>query len=149
MAVALLPPFEISVQSSDMAVRDALAQILTELGPLELSVEESGTIELVLAEVLNNIVEHAYPEPDNPGDIHIYCNHRPDGLHLKITDQGAAMPDGAAPLGKQASLDVDLMDLPEGGFGWFLIQDLAKDVQYARVENENQLTIRIAVALSS
>ncbi|MGC3937803.1 ATP-binding protein [Roseobacter sp. EG26] len=149
MAVALLPPFEISVQSSDMAVRDALAQILTELGPLELSVEEAGTIELVLAEVLNNIVEHAYPEPDTSGDIHIYCSHRSDGLHLKITDQGAAMPDGAAPLGKQASLDVDLMDLPEGGFGWFLIQDLAKDVDYNRVENENQLTIRIAVALSS
>jgi serine/threonine-protein kinase RsbW len=42
---------------------------------------------------------------------------------------------------------VDLMDLPEGGFGWFLIKDLAKDVVYARVEGENRLQLRVAVAV--
>ena len=50
-------------------------------------------------------------------------------------------------LGKPANLDVAFEDLPEGGFGWFLIQDLAKDVLYARVENENRLSLRLAVGI--
>ncbi|MEL7081583.1 MAG: ATP-binding protein, partial [Pseudomonadota bacterium] len=56
------------------------------------------------------------------------------------------MPDGETPLGRPANLNVDKMDLPEGGFGWFLIKDLAKDVDYKRVGWENRLSLRLAVA---
>lgn len=146
---ALLPRFDVSVQSDDMAVREALEQVLASLDPLDMSVEEIGTVELVLAEVLNNIVEHAYPDPSSAGPITIACTHRPDGLHLHITDQGEAMPNGALPVGKRASLDVGLDDLPEGGFGWFLIRDLAKDVSYQRVGAENHLSMRLSVAVLS
>ena len=55
-----LPPFDVCMQSSELAVREALAEISRGLGPLELNPEEAGTVELVLAEALNNIVEHAY-----------------------------------------------------------------------------------------
>ncbi|WP_257883483.1 ATP-binding protein [Roseobacter insulae] len=143
----MLSPFEVSVNSSELAVREALQDFLQALDPLKLDIEESGTVELVLAEVLNNIVEHAYPSPAPSGSIGIRCVHHNDGLHLTITDHGQAMPDGTAPLGRQAALNVDLMDLPEGGFGWFLIQDLARDVTYTRVGEENQLTMRLAVAM--
>lgn len=63
-----LSPFEVHVTSGQLAVREALEKFLDRLRPLELDIEEAGTIELVLAEVLNNIVEHAYPEtgPDGP-----------------------------------------------------------------------------------
>ncbi|WP_299780327.1 ATP-binding protein [uncultured Roseobacter sp.] len=145
--MANLPPFEISVKSSDMAVRKALGQFLHALQPLELSVEEAGTVELVLAETLNNIVEHAYPDPATAGYFTIACAHQKDGLHLQVTDQGLAMPDGTTPMGQRVSVDVEPGDLPEGGFGWFLIQDLAKDVSYQRVGSENQLTMRLAVAV--
>ncbi|MGZ2255885.1 ATP-binding protein [Roseobacter sp. A03A-229] len=145
----ILPPFTVSIRSSEMAVRDALQQVLSALGPLELGSEEAGTVELVLAEVLNNVVEHAYPDPDTAGTISIACAHQLDGLHLQIVDHGKAMPDGRTPLGQPVSLDVDFADLPEGGFGWFLIQDLAKDVLYERVGSENQLSMRLAVALPS
>ena len=50
MAAAILPPFEVSIISSELAVRDALSQFLAALGPIGLDVEEAGTIELVLAE---------------------------------------------------------------------------------------------------
>lgn len=145
--MAHLPPFEISVKCSELAVREALEQFLHALQPLQLSVEEAGTVELVLAETLNNIVEHAYPDPDTAGDFTVACTHQKDGLHLQITDQGLAMPDGTTPVGQCASVDVDLDDLPEGGFGWFLIQDLAKDVSYQRIGADNQLTMRLAVAV--
>ena len=147
MAAEILPPFEVSIMSSEMAVREALSRFLSALGPIGLDVEESGTIELVLAEVLNNIVEHAYPEGSPSGPIDIRCVHKKDGLHVSITDAGLAMPDGQLPLGNQVSVDVDLDDLPEGGFGWFLIQDLAKDVHYARNATQNRLTLRLPVGI--
>ncbi|WP_187428203.1 Serine-protein kinase RsbW [Roseobacter fucihabitans] len=146
--MALLPAFEFSVQSSEMAVREALRKFLNALDPLNLDEEAAGTVELVLAEALNNIVEHAYPQQESCGPIALSCNHLADGLHVRIVDEGKEMPGGAEPSGNQASLDVDHGDLPEGGFGWFLIHDLAKDVKYQRIGVKNQLSIRLAVGLA-
>lgn len=143
----LLAPFQLKVRSGKMAVRDALNGLIRGLAPLALDVEEINTVELVIAEALNNIVEHAYPEPDQPGPIEIRCAHRHDGLLMTILDQGLPMPDGQAPVGMAKNLDVDIMDMPEGGFGWFLIQNLTKDVRYRRVNDQNQLELRLALAL--
>ena len=57
------------------------------------------------------------------------------------------MPNGQLPLGMAQDVDVDMMDLPDGGFGWFLIKDLAKDVRYHRIGEVNQLDLRLAVAI--
>lgn len=142
-----LPPFDVCVQGSEMAVREALAKVLAGLGPLDLDVEEAGTIELVLAEALNNIVEHAYAPNAGVGPIRICCLHKKDGLHLRIQDEGLEMPDGQLPLGQPVSLPDEIAEMPEGGFGWFLIQDLAKDVRYRRVENGNELSLRLAIGM--
>ncbi len=137
---------QISITSGEFAVREALAALLEALTPLELDVEETGTIELVLAEAMNNIVEHAYPPEDVPGPINVKCSRQADGLRFQIKDCGRPMPDGVTPIGLPVDLDVEFSDLPEGGFGWFLIKDLAKDVVYRRVDDANQLTFRLALA---
>lgn len=142
-----LMPFDVCIEGGELAVRDALSRVLEGLGPLDLDVEEAGTVELVLAEALNNIVEHAYAPVAGEGPIRIHCVHEADGLHLRIQDEGIAMPDGKTPLGMIAPMGDDLMDLPEGGFGWFLIQDLARDVRYERIGNENALSLRLAIGL--
>lgn len=143
----MLNPIELCLVDRDTGVRDALARLLVALGPLGLAQEESSTIELVLAEVLNNILEHAYPGIGPLGTIRLSVCLRSNGLHVCIQDDGAPMPDGVAPLGLSQELDMGVPDLPEGGFGWFLIRDLAKDVRYRRLANHNQLDLRIAVAL--
>ena len=140
-----LAPFQVQVESGELAARDALRQFLDKLSPLNLDVEESGTIELVLAEILNNIMEHAYPESSDGGPIDISCIQKPDGLHVEIRDHGEEMPERKLPLGRLKSLDVDVSDLPEGGFGWFLIRHLAKDVTYGRDGAENLLSLRLAI----
>jgi serine/threonine-protein kinase RsbW len=140
-----LPPFEVHMQSGNEATRRNLIEVLKSLAPLDLEPEELSTVELVLAEVLNNIVEHAYPADCPAGPIRTRCQHLADGLHFTISDQGFAMPGGATPLGFSPNVDVELDDLPEGGFGWFLIKDLAKDIHYDRRGSENQLKFRIAV----
>mgnify|MGYP003624405433 FL=1 len=143
----LLPPFDVRLASGNMAAREGLRQVCAGLERLSLDAEELATVELVLAEALNNIVEHAYPAEQAQGPIHIRCCHKKNGLHFSIHDQGNPMPDGQMPLGLAQNVDVDLFDLPEGGYGWFLIKDLAKDIHYQRVGQENRLNFRIAVAI--
>lgn len=145
--MAQIPPFEVSIRCSEFAVREGLRQIIGALGPLELDKEEAGTVELVLAEALNNIVEHAHSAQHPDGCIEILCWHKVDGLHLQISDRGKEMSSHTPALGKRAPLDVSLDALPEGGFGWFLIHDLAKDILYQRVNSENRLSMRLAVGL--
>ena len=142
-----LPLIEVLVQSSTFAVRDALDRFLTALAPLCLDIEEHTAVEMVLAEALNNIVEHAYSSVPNSGPIRITGDHHHDGLHIHIVDEGVATPDSKLPIGLAPAVNLDIPDLPEGGFGWFLIKDIAKDVVYARVGHENQLKLRVAVAL--
>ena len=60
--------FHLEFESSPIAVRTALGRIIDGLGPLSLDPEEIGTVEIVMAEALNNVVEHAYPEGDPPFD---------------------------------------------------------------------------------
>ena len=73
---------------------------------------------------------------------------RYEGLAFDPQANALVGPDGRTPLGAAANLNVDLCDMPEGGFGWFLIKDLAKDVTYHRVEPENHLSLRLAVAMA-
>lgn len=144
-----LDPFDICVENGKLAVRDALSQFLHALRPLNLSADDKGTIELVLAEVLNNIVEHAYPPSASGGVIKIHCVHQSDGLAVQIKDEGREMPRGQLPSGELASLEVEMDDMPEGGFGWFLIQNLAKEVSYARIGDENQIKMRLVVGCTA
>lgn len=55
------------------------------------------------------------------------------------------MPDDETPAGLAVNTDVELKDMPEGGFGWFIIKDLAKDVAYTRTLDTNRLDLRIAI----
>lgn len=141
--------FHVQAQSGPLAVRELLKAVMDGLKSSSLDIEEVGTIEIVLAEALNNVVEHAYPEGDSQGPIDLFAEAKADGLHFRIEDIGHPMPDGQAPIGKQAELDVEMMDLPEGGFGWFIIRDLAKDVEYTRQGNRNVLTLRVAVTANA
>lgn len=142
----LLQPFNLQVTSGPLAVRKALEGVFDRLTPLALDVEEASTVELVLAEALNNIVEHAYPASDASGLIQLQMDHRKDGLHVQLSDWGRAMPDAKIPKGQLEPCRDNVMDLPEGGFGWFLIKDLSRDVEYLRIDGKNQLKLRIAVA---
>ena len=141
------PSLELSLGSSPQEIRAALDRVRRALRDAGWDDEARGTAELVLAEALNNIVEHAYSDADLPGPIHIACHHAPDGLHLAVSDEGLPMPDLQAPLGLPQEIDRPVCDLPEGGFGWFLIRDLAKDLSYRRLAQENRIDLRLPVGV--
>ena len=144
--MATTPCVDLSIPSCPHGVREALDRVIAALGPLNLSADEVGTIELVLAEALNNVVEHAYGDQGALQPIRICAHHRADGLHLRITDRGKAMPGDQLPDGVLPDVGEETDALPEGGYGWYLIHDLANDVAYRREGDENRLDLRIAVA---
>lgn len=122
-----------------VALRSAVARFVRQI-----TAEEAGTLELVLAEVLNNIVEHAYAEA-GPGRIELTIARDALGLTCRVEDDGAPMPGGMLPAGRLPSHAVAVDDLPEGGFGWFLIRDLTRDLSYARDGGRNLLMFRLPV----
>lgn len=128
------------VPADTMAVRDALSQVLAAPLMARLTEGDRGTAEIVLAEVMNNIVEHAYRA--GPGEIHLTL--RPDGgaLCCRIEDRGCPMPGETLPEGKAMPLGL-MEDLPEGGFGWYLIRTLAHDLTYRHTGGRNLLTFRL------
>lgn len=140
--------FELRLEGSFDGVRTALADIMQRLRNLDLSDDARGRVELVLAETLNNIAEHGFCDLAQPGFISVFCRQRAGSLSFRITDFGKELPDRALPCRaepqsgdtlKQMPIDA----LPEGGFGWSLIHDLAREVTYQRCGPMNALTLSI------
>lgn len=136
----------LSISSDPLAVRNGLADLFDDYAMSCLSDDVRGTAEIVLAEVLNNIVEHAYA--CYPGEIEIRVQIRAQDLQFNIIDAGLAMPDDQLPLGQLRDLGA-ADDLPEGGFGWFLIRTLSRDLSYVRSGRQNQLSFRLETNQSS
>jgi serine/threonine-protein kinase RsbW len=131
----------IVIPSTPLAVRQALCALFDHLMTEQMSAGARDTAQIVLAEALNNIVEHAYAQ--GPGEIEVTIEVCAVGLTCRIMDAGRPMPGGTLPEGKLAALTPD-DDLPEGGFGWHLIRTLSEDLNYRREGGRNLLTFRIA-----
>jgi serine/threonine-protein kinase RsbW len=123
-------------------VRDALVRLIDRLARAGLEDEGRIEAELVLAEAMNNIVEHAYRSAAD-GWIRLEVDLAEDRVHVRLEDGGAAMPGLAPPPGEPHDLDVPLRELPEGGFGWVMIRRLATDLAYERLPGRNRLCFAI------
>nr|WP_255599388.1 ATP-binding protein [Hasllibacter sp. MH4015] len=99
--------------------------------------------QIILGEVLNNVVEHAYGFEDGH-PVRLAIDHRPDGLWCVITDQGRVMPNGAPPAGIMPQVaGTPRDDLPEGGFGWAMVREMTDGIRYTRADGENRLEFLI------
>lgn len=126
-------------EATPEATRGMLSRVMAELKDL-MTAERAGMIEVALAEIVNNIVEHAYAEcPD--GEIRLTALVDDTLLRFEIRDDGLPLPGGTLPPGRPADLGGGRQALPEGGFGWLLIRSIARDLSYARQDGVNRLTV--------
>jgi serine/threonine-protein kinase RsbW len=134
----------LAVTATPQGVREALIRLRRDLTAAGLAPDDVGTAEMVLAEVMNNIVEHAYAGCSGARlDLQLRVCRGGGGLSVHARDTGAAMPGGTLPEGTPHRLDVGMEDLPEGGFGWALIRTLTEDLTYRRAGGENHLNFRV------
>lgn len=131
-----LPVADLVLQATPLAVRDALHEVRARLTG-HIPPEAINTTEIVLAEALNNIVEHAYAE--GGGQIRLRIILLPAMLDMWLEDEGRPMPGDGLPPGIDPLSHAE--DLPEGGFGWFLIRSLATAIVYRRESNRNRLKL--------
>ncbi len=141
------PPFGWQYQTDINAVPADVSQTLVglrqQLEGLGLPSDALFRLELVLAEILNNIVEHAYGDTGR-GVIEIGVSVHSGAIWCNLCDLGNPMPGGTLPLARRYALDdMDMQDLPEGGFGWGLIRDLTARLTYQRRGDRNLLDFRI------
>ena len=122
--------------ASSLEVRAALQELLRRLPQSGFDAELPGVLEIVMAEVMNNVVEHAYRGA--PGMIEVQVTSTPGRLHCRVTDFGLPMEEGRLPKGRLPGPGPD--GLPEGGFGWFLITSLAQEITYRRDGDANRLS---------
>jgi serine/threonine-protein kinase RsbW len=119
-------------------VRRALADLVATPPVAGLPPAARATVELVLAEVLNNIAEHAYAGAGGWVSVDLALSSH--GLACQIADRGQPMPACRLPDGRLwADPATPLCDLPEGGFGWSLIRSLTADLRYRRDAGGNRL----------
>ncbi|NHB76482.1 ATP-binding protein [Rhodobacter sp. M37P] len=133
------PELYLAFRADPASIRRSLAGMLV-CPPLSALREDArGSAEVVLAEALNNVAEHAYGEAG--GQVEVTLRQETAGIRCLIVDAGRAMPGGTLPEGRlPPDRGPALQDLPEGGFGWHLIRSLCTDLSYSRIADRNHLT---------
>lgn len=135
----------IMVEPTPLGVRRALAEMRARFAPATPGPDMLGMAETVLAEVLNNVVEHAYRH-GGEGPIELRMVHCGTRLQFDVRDHGEAMPGDTLPGGVLPVSDGPDEPPPEGGFGWFLIRALARDLSYTRENGQNRLRFHVLLA---
>jgi serine/threonine-protein kinase RsbW len=144
----MVETFACSFQATELDARTGIGDVVGHLRRLGLNETRAGEVQIALAEAVNNVVEHAYAG-SAPGDVRIRCNLDNDRLWISIWDAGMPLPDNKLPLGKPADISGPVEDLPEGGFGWFLIRELTSDIQYQREDGSNELSMCFEIELKN
>ncbi len=130
----------LTLRGDAMAVRRGLGLLFADPRLAALPPDSRGTAEIVLAEVLNNVVEHAYAAGLGGVDLTLRLLER--GLCCRIRDHGAPMPGLELPPGRPVECGGEP---PEGGFGWFMIRSLARNLRYCRGGRWNELCFLLPV----
>jgi serine/threonine-protein kinase RsbW len=133
-----LSQFLTTLQSNPKSVRKGLGDIRSWLKTHGISSDAVMNIELVLAEILNNVAEHAYPASE-VGQVSVSLRPNEGLLHCHIVDAGYPMPGFQLPDGRPVEIDQAHDNLPEGGFGWFMIHRLTSGLRYERRQDQNHL----------
>ncbi|RUS97902.1 hypothetical protein DSM107003_17770 [Trichormus variabilis SAG 1403-4b] len=154
LAVQYLPSSPFSQAANVMEWNLTLNSELTELEEVKqslgkilqaasLTVELIEDAQLIVEEVLVNIIEYGYENrSDGCIDVRIEINNQK--LTMTFKDSGKPFN----PLTDIVSPDMmmDDEDRSLGGFGFFLVQELAEQVDYVYLNGKNILTVRQAIA---
>ena len=135
---------QIRCNATELSVRKMLVKLRQQYRDMGLNEDTCSSVEIAVAEALNNIVGHACA---NQPDAVICLDLSRDATHVfvQVQDPGVALPGWNLPEGRRPNLEVARDDLPEGGFGWGLIHMVSDRLGYSRIDGQNRLKMWIAL----
>ena len=131
-----------------LVIRQVVEDICQHLGQAGLPAADLTSVQIVIAEILNNIVEHAYGI-NGTGRFSVHIRVRGGLLFAGFCDCGQRIPTNVLTPQSMDDPDSDIPDLPEGGFGWSLIHILVSQLRYRYVSEQNWLTVAIPISIGS
>lgn len=134
----------ISFTAGETAVPDVLRTVVASLQRRHVHQDDIDSAQIVLAELLNNVEEHAY-DGRAGGAVTLQMDLTEGHVSFSIFDHGKPMPEGPLPEGRLPEIDATQPETwPEGGFGWAIVRQLCKDVRYRRSGLTNEWHVVIA-----
>lgn len=98
---------------------------------------EEYKIVVAINEAVSNIMEHGYP-PGEVGIIEIEVDVNKKALVIKIRDEAAPFNLANQPV---PNIQEKVNARDNRGYGIFMMRQIVDDIQYARVGNQNELTL--------
>ena len=132
---------DLSFAATEAEASAGIAKLSKGLEAHGLPTQKASDVKIALAEAINNVVEHAYAGI-TPAKVKVHCRLHRNWLDILITDTGNPMPGFRVPDSVPPPLGSSREELPEGGFGWFLIHKLTSEIRYERRHGCNQLSLR-------
>ncbi len=83
-------------------------------------------------EIANNIVRHAYPDNAVPAQLQLRLRVYADRIEARFTDRGIPFNAPAEPVSAPASDELDILGIPEGGYGLALARAAVDRLDYHR-----------------
>lgn len=135
-----------------MKIRLSIDRDLTQVGTVgecvrllcERDIPGSPGMELMLAELLTNIIEHSAPDVEDPVEfpVRVTVVVTDDLITLSVSEVGRALSHEVVSkytdmVIEMPANDVDIDDLPESGWGMQLIKSICDDIRYERVDGSN------------
>ena len=136
----MIHSFQIDFPATQTGARNGIGRIMGQLKDHGLPEEDRSSVEIALAEAINNVVEHACADHED-GRVQTRCDLRQECLCVIIRDNGSPMPGLKVPALGENDLSGPRASLPEGGFGWNLIHQLTRAIDYSRSGDENRLSL--------
>ena len=104
-----------------------------------INAELRGDVRVALEELLVNAVGYGFPQGVEGARLRTLLTLDPGTLHVEFTDNGIAHDPFARP---PPDLDVGHDDRELGGFGIFLVTQLASEFHYRREGDRNRVDLR-------
>lgn len=139
------PALSLQFVAEPCAIRTAMARFSNWLSAAGAHGEEINDAQIVLAEALNNIAEHAYADA-KAGPVRLCATRRGEDLWIELRDHGQPIPEERRPDRGTELAPPDPLALPEGGFGWFMIRQLSSGLSYCRCGGQNHLHLQLPAA---
>lgn len=96
---------------------------------------------MILDELVTNVIKYAYPGKKGTCSVKLLYYEENEKVFIEIKDSGVAFD----PLSRfDPDVESSIEERGMGGLGIFIVKQLSDSIEYARIQDKNQLVIKVS-----